>query len=133
MSREHAEQSGTSRLHVQVAQPREFPRPALAYQQVFHVVPVHMIPGTAGIGSDQSQAWNARRPYSARLGPSLTAAVKEGPLVPSDQIPLWSKAKCLVPVLNWLACVAMVPNLCPRLSVPIILDAPRFITLDAHS
>ena len=46
---------------------------------------------------------------------------------------LWSKAKCLVPVLNWLACVAMIPNLCPRSSVPIILDAPRFITLDAHS
>lgn len=46
---------------------------------------------------------------------------------------LWSKAKCLVPVLNWLACVAMIPNLCPRSSVPIILDAPRFITLDALS
>lgn len=48
------------------------------------MVLVYMVLGTAGIGSDQSRAWNARRPNSARLGPSLIAAVKEGPMVPPD-------------------------------------------------
>jgi len=52
----------------------------LPISRAFHVVPVHMVPGTTGIGSDQNRAWNARRPNSPRLGPSLTAAVKEGPL-----------------------------------------------------
>lgn len=133
--REHAEQSGTSRPHVQVVQPREYPRPAFAYQQAFHVVPIQYGPRNSWhrLRSKSSMERTETKQCAAwPFSHSSSERRSLGPLVPPDQI-LWSKAKCLVPVLNWLACVAMVPNLCPRLSVPIILDAPRFITPDALS
>jgi hypothetical protein len=84
-----------------------------------------MVPGTAGIGSDQSRAWNARRPNSARLGPSLTAAVKEGPLVPwSRQIRSYGVKRnvsylCLTgsPVSQWSQ-ISAHACLCPLYSMP---------------
>lgn len=106
--------------------------------------PSNMVPGTAGIGSDQSRAWNARRPNSARLGPSLTAAVKEGPLVPwSRQIRSYGVKRnvsylCLTgsPVSQWSQ-ISAHACLCPLYSMPpdssLSTLSPNFLSSSSSS